>query len=134
MERLISESQKPAHLLFSPNPQTLIDLCARKPCPHTARCLQSGSSFHCLCLQGWTGSLCDLPLSCQAAAMSQGTRSRANGGAGKGVLFCQNPQSSYTACVMAKTTKSNSFYSSTHRIVLYSSTLLHSISTNKALV
>lgn len=69
-------------LLLPPNPQTLIDLCAQKPCPRNSHCLQTGPSFQCLCLQGWTGPLCEVPLSsCQKAALSQGTTPRTDWGA-----------------------------------------------------
>lgn len=64
-------------LILPPHPQTLLDVCAQKPCPQNSHCLQTGPSFQCLCLQGWTGSLCNIPLSsCQKAALSQGTSPR----------------------------------------------------------
>ena len=71
------EPDTPSRLTLPPNLQTLMDLCAQKPCPQNSHCLQTGSSFQCLCLQGWTGPLCNLPLSsCQKVALSQGTNPR----------------------------------------------------------
>lgn len=71
-------------LVLPPHPQTLLDVCAQKPCPHNSHCLQTGPSFQCLCLQGWTGSLCNIPLSsCQKAALSRGTSPRPDSGAGE---------------------------------------------------
>uniref|UniRef100_A0A8C2LT12 Neurogenic locus notch homolog protein 4 n=1 Tax=Cricetulus griseus TaxID=10029 RepID=A0A8C2LT12_CRIGR len=72
VERTPPFQSSPVPSGLSCNEETLVNLCAQKPCPHTARCLQSGPSFQCLCLQGWTGPHCDLHVSCQKAATSQG--------------------------------------------------------------
>lgn len=81
-------------------PQTLMDLCAQKPCPRKAHCLQTGPSFQCLCHQGWTGPLCEVPLSsCQKAARSHGTNPRAHWGADEekeSVLLYPIPQGMHT--------------------------------------
>lgn len=94
-------------LMFPLHPQTLMELCAQKPCPRNAHCLQTGASFQCLCLPGWSGLLCNIPLSsCQKAALSQGTNPRTNWGdeEEKGALLYPIPKGIHT-WHLAKTTE-----------------------------
>lgn len=97
--------------MLPPKPQILMDICAQKPCPHNSHCLQTGPSFQCLCLQGWTGPLCNFPLSsCQKAALSQGTNPRTNWGTDeerKGIPLYLIPKGILTQH-LAKTTNSQS--------------------------